>query len=510
MSITSTLYRPYVWSPVYNDIIFQVQSNLTTQVDFKYVFDVILQPAYTGGIGTTPTGGTNSARFEIRPQPDGSGLLNLSTYLRGYIDNTIGWIEQAHTATGSGTLDVTHAAPFCGEVYVRVGEVYRPSGAGTALVMYNGMGGVGNPAYHIYAQADGTLVTLSGTSSGSGFPVRYYNGCKTPEDYYEFVNNPTLTDYPYSLQVGTPSSRFGMFRSEIPGTAGTSIDSRTIYQLRGDKCSLTFWNRIDRWDNINGQNYVWGARYRFYNSSNTLLHTETINMTFSTFNNLGPFSVCNSIAGLTWSGYNIGQISCGSGDRLVGSILPSHPTTSYYTLRLYAPDNPAVCVFSQGVSEMITFRFETQEGLDYPRWRFSWLNSLGGRDWFNFVKQNKETFTQTRQTYNRDPYYYSGGTFGPLSIRPSTYGDVVFSQVNLHKFQATTGWITEEQSIFLKGLFNSPHILGYPPSDISNPDIPRLIVIETTTYEVMNYKRAKMFNYTIDFRYSQPEYTQTS
>ena len=239
MSITSTIYRPYVWSPVYNDIIFQCQSNQSGAIDMKYVFDVILQPAYIGGLGATPSGGTNSARFEARPLPDGSGLINLSSFLRGYIDNSIGWIEQAHTSTGSTTLDATHGAPFVGEVYVRVGEVYR-SATGSSLTMYNGMGGVGNPDYHIYAQADGKLATLTGTAAGSGLPVRYYNGYKNPEDFYKFIDNPTLTDYPYSLQVGTPSSRFGLFRSRLPGTAGNNIGNRTIYQLPGDKCSLTF------------------------------------------------------------------------------------------------------------------------------------------------------------------------------------------------------------------------------------------------------------------------------
>lgn len=513
MSITTTLYRPYVWSPVYNDIVFQVQSNQTSQIDFKYVFDVILQPAYISGLGATPSGGTNSARFEARPLPDGSGLLNISSFLRGYIDNAVGWIEQAHTSTGSTTLDATHGAPFVGEVYVRVGEVYR-SATGSALTMYNGFGNtassVGNPAYHIYAQADGKLATISGTAAGSGLPVRYYNGYKNPEDFYKFIDNPTLTDYPYSLQVGTPSTRFGLFRTRLPGTPGDNIGGRTIYQLPGDKCSLTWWNRLDRWNIPDGQHYVWGARYRYYDAANNLVATDTINMTFSTFNNLGPFTTCASIAGLTWSGYNIGQISCGAGDRIVSNRLAITPGITYYTLRLYAPDNPTICLFTQQVSEMITFRFEAQEGLDYPRWRFSWLNDLGGRDWFNFVKQNKEMYNQSRQTYYRDPFYYSGDKFGALSARPSTFGEVVFNMNIQQKFQATTGWITEEQSVFLKGLFNSPHILAYPPSDVDDPDIPRLVVIETTSYEVMNYKRAKMFNYTIDFRFSQPLYTQTS
>jgi len=507
--ITQSLYKPYVWSPVYNDIIFQVLSDRPNNIDFKYVFDVILQPAYISGIGATPSGGTNSARFEVRPLPDGSGLLNLNKFLQGYIDNNIGWIETAHSSTGSSTLDATHAAPFTGEVYVRVGEVYRQT-SGSNLVMYDGIGNAtanqGNPAYHQYAQADGKLATISGTGPGGGLPVRYYNGYKNPENYYKFISNPTLTDYPYSLQVGTPSSREGLFRTYIPGPTG----SRTIYQLPGDKCSLTFWNRLDRWNIPDGQHYIWGARFRSFNSAGSLLATDTINMTFSQFNNLGPFNDCASIASLTWSGYNIGQLACGAGDRIMANRLATTPNISYYTVQLFAPDNPLICLFANPVSELITFRFETQEGLDYGRWRFSWLNDLGGRDWFNFVKQNKEIYQQTRQTYYRDPFYYSGDAFGSLSVRPSTYGEVVYNQTITQKFQATTNWITEEYSIYLKGLFNSPHILVYPPDDVADPNIPRLAVIESSSYEVMDYRKAKMFNYTIDFRFSQPLYTQTS
>jgi len=94
-------------------------------------------------------------------------------------------------------------------------------------------------------------------------------------------------------------------------------------------------------------------------------------------------------------------------------------------------------------------------------------------------------------------------------VQPDGYGDTTYNMNIDQKFQASTDWVDEAYSVYLKGLFNSPHILAYPPREVGNPYIPRLVVIETTSYEVMDFNRGKVFNYTIDFRFSQnlhPQY----
>lgn len=486
MAITSTIYRPYKWSPVYNDIIFQVQSDKTNQYDFKYVFDVI-----------TETG--NIARYESRPLPDGTGLINVSNVLKGFIDNTTGWIEQIHTITGSSIMEAIRSEGKVGYVVVRVGEVYRTSQF-APIVLYNGFGTQsGNPSYSVFAQIDGQVVR-SGNQN-----INFYNGYKTPDKFYQFIGAPNTQDYKYVMNY-TASSPKGWFLSEVPGT----FNNRNIFLQRGDKCSLTFWNDMRQKYEINDPQQVWGWRFQFFNSAGSLLNTTNVNNVYSSVNTLGLIGTfSDAYSSAFTSSYAIGQIACGPADPKVREVLAAQPTTAYYTLQLYAPLEPiTIPNMSNAVSERITFRFEEVDGLNYSRWRFSWLNSLGGRDWFNFVKKNTEVYNQARQVFYKQPRYMSGGSFGATLIEPSEFGDTTYNMTIDQKFQATTDWITEDYSVYLKGLFNSPHILAYPPPEVGNPDIPRLVVIDTTSYEVMDYNRAKVFNYTIDFHFSQPINTQ--
>jgi hypothetical protein len=486
MAITSTIYRPYKWSPVYNDIIFQVQSDKTNQYDFKYVFDVIVD-------------GGNIARYESRPLPDGTGLINVSNVLKGYIDNTTGWIEQIHTITGSSIMEAIRSDGKVGYLSVRAGEVYRATQF-SPIVLYNGFGTQsGNPSYSLFAQLDGQVIR-SGNNN-----INFYNGYKTPDKFYQFIGDPNTQDYKYVMNF-TASSPKGLFLSEVPGT----FNNRNIFLQRGDKCSLTFWNDMRQKYDVNDPQQVWGWRFQFFNSANSLLNTTNVNNVYSSVNTLGLIGTFSDGYSSTFtSSYAIGQIACGPADPKVREVLAAQPTTAYYTLQLNAPLEPITLpnVFNP-VSEKITFTLETPGGLDYSRWRFSWLNSLGGRDWFNFVKKNTEVYNQTRQVFYKQPRYMSGGSFGSNLIEPSEYGDTTYNMTIDQKFQATTDWITEEYSVYLKGLFNSPHILAYPPTEVGNPDIPRLVVIDTTSYEVMDYNRAKVFNYTIDFHFSQPINTQ--
>lgn len=486
MAITSTIYRPYKWSPVYNDIIFQVQSDKTNQYDFKYVFDVI-----------TETG--NIARYESRPLPDGTGLINVSNVLKGFIDNTTGWIEQIHTITGSSIMEAIRSEGKVGYVVVRVGEVYRTSQF-APIVLYNGFGTQsGNPSYSVFAQLDGQVIR-SGNQN-----INFYNGYKTPDKFYQFIGAPNTQDYKYVMNF-TASSPKGWFLSEVPGT----FNNRNIFLQRGDKCSLTFWNDMRQKYEVNDPQQVWGWRFQFFNSAGSLLNTTNVNNVYSSVNTLGLIGTfSNGYLSAFTSSYAIGQIACGPADPKVREVLASNPTTAYYTLQLNSPIEPITLPNAfNAVSEKITFRFEEVDGLNYSRWRFSWLNSLGGRDWFNFVKKNTEVYNQARQVFYKQPRYMSGGSFEAALVEPSEFGDTTYNMTIDQKFQATTDWITEDYSVYLKGLFNSPHILAYPPPEVGNPDIPRLVVIDTTSYEVMDYNRAKVFNYTIDFHFSQPINTQ--
>lgn len=477
MSIVSVQHRPYVWNPSYGDLVWQCLSDKTAQLDFKYVFDVYVNGAYVN-------------RIKQRPNPSGYGIINLGQFLSAYLDPSRGILEDPsnNTLWGQG--------PFIGgEVYLLTGEEYRGA-TGAALVMYNGIGPTaGSPSYPLRARGDGVVLATGNT----GTNVRFHAGYKTAYQTWEFESNPTATDYPYSMKPATGHT--GLYRSHaVTGTNG--LRSNTV--TPADRHTMTFWNRTDgtgtRW-------YVYGARFDFY-YGNTGVPYGVEEVYNTTTNGGGPWLSCSVNVGTTGAyNFNIGQLACGPKDveTFIGSLAPG---TDRYTVQLFAAPATGIsgpnCDFGLPLSEKMEFVIKDCDASKFGRWRFSWLNDLGGRDWFNFIMRNTETYSGKTETYYREPRYWTSGTYGADTIAPATFGDMTSNKTIETKYSAMTDWVTEAESEFLKGLFNSAHVLGYSPDDSG----PFLVTITSQSYEVMTYARQKMFNYTIEFTVSQPVTTQ--
>lgn len=476
MSIVSVQHRPYVWNPSYTDLVWQCLSDKTAQLDFKYVFDVYINGVYTN-------------RIKQRPNPSGYGLINLGQFVAGYLDPSRGILETPENATRQWGV----GGYIGGEVFVLTGEEYRGA-TGGALTIYNGIGNTaGAPAFRLAARNDGIVIATGNT----GTNVRFHAGYKNAYDTYLFEQNPTNTDYPYSLKPATGHT--GLYRSHaVTGT--NNLRSNTV--TSDDRHTLTFWNRTD---GTGTQFYVYAAQFSYYGGGTALGNDDVYN---TVTNGGGPWSVCSTNFGTTASyQYNIGQIACGPADidSFIGGLTAG---VDRYTVQLFAA--PAIgitglgCELGQPLSEPMEFVIDDCNSSGFGRWRFSWLNDLGGRDWFNFVLRNTETYANKVETYFREPRYNSTGVYDAITVAPSTFGDSTANKTIETNYTATTDWVTEEQSEFLKYLFNSPHVLGYDPDNRG----PFLITIKSSSYEVQTYARQKMFNYEIQFSAGQPITTQ--
>ena len=476
MSIVSVQHRPYVWNPSYTDLVWQCLSDKTAQLDFKYVFDVYINGAFVN-------------RIKQRPNPAGYGLINLGQFVAGYLDPSVGLLEDPANNTIWGT-----GSTIGGEVFLLTGEEYRGA-TGGALTIYNGVGNTaGAPAFRLAARNDGIVIATGNT----GTAVRFHAGYKDAYDTFLFEQNPTNTDYPYVLKPATGHT--GLYRSySVTGT--NDLRSNTVTST--DRHTLTFWNRLD---GTGTAFYVYAAQFEFWATGATAPYgTDEVYNTVSAGG--GPWTVCSTNFGTTaGTQYNVGQIACGPQDviNFIGALAPN---TERYTVQLFrAPASgvTASCDLGPALSEKMEFVIDDCNPSDFGRWRFSWLNDLGGRDWFNFDRRNTETYNSKVETYYKEPKYNSAGIYGARTLSPATYGDSTANKTIETTYSAMTDWVTQEQSEYLKGLFNSPHVLGWDPDNRG----PFLVAIKSTSYEVQTYARQKMFNYQIDFTAGQPTTTQ--
>jgi len=172
-------------------------------------------------------------------------------------------------------------------------------------------------------------------------------------------------------------------------------------------------------------------------------------------------------------------------------------------LHPYDPANPCE-VGPTAMSESICLTIDDTNCWGFEPIRFTWLNNLGGRDWYTFIKRNTFTQNAERQTFFQLQKYWSAASYSVQDNQPSRWGTTVFN-VNLeNNWTASTDWITEEQSTWLRGLFASPHVVVYLPGRSQ----PTQVIITDASYSVQTYAREKLFQYFVSFVESQPDIVQ--
>lgn len=156
-------------------------------------------------------------------------------------------------------------------------------------------------------------------------------------------------------------------------------------------------------------------------------------------------------------------------------------------------------------SEVICLSIDDTNCWGFEPIRFTWLNPLGGRDWYTFIKRNTYTQSAERQTLYRVPGYWSAATYSVQDNSPARYGNTVFMTNITNNWTASTDWITEEQSVWLRTMFASPSVFVYLPGRSQ----PCAVVIQDAEYSVQSYAREKLFQYFVSFTEAIPDNTQS-
>jgi hypothetical protein len=156
------------------------------------------------------------------------------------------------------------------------------------------------------------------------------------------------------------------------------------------------------------------------------------------------------------------------------------------------------------ISETICLEINDDNCWGFQPIRFTWMNNLGGRDWFTFMKRNTQVQNASRTTMFRVPGYWSASSFSVQQVNPSRWGTTVFNVDLTNTWTASTDWITEEESEWLRSMFASPSVFAYLPGRTE----PTAITITDANYSVESYARQKLFQYFVSFVEAQPDVVQ--
>jgi hypothetical protein len=184
---------------------------------------------------------------------------------------------------------------------------------------------------------------------------------------------------------------------------------------------------------------------------------------------------------------------------------------SYYTVQLFNQLNiTGSCGYTGSptipVSESLTISLvEDCYSYLYPRARVVWLNSLGGRDYWNFTMKAEETVDASQQTFYQTEIDWSSTT--PVVLSDDTTqnwlrgGVKQYNKAVNKKWTITSDFLTQEQVEFLKGIVMSPQTWVY----IGQEDFPYTCTVTEQSYTVKTIKQIKLFtaNFNLEFSTQQ-------
>lgn len=138
------------------------------------------------------------------------------------------------------------------------------------------------------------------------------------------------------------------------------------------------------------------------------------------------------------------------------------------------------------ISEYRYYKIDQDCNTD-ENFRFVWLNSLGGWDYFNFKLGGKKTINVERQTFKK--ILGRNYTIGDR-------GDTTYAQKGEETWSVQSNWITEAESEWLTSMIESREVYHMKDGEIYP------IQILDTSYQVKSAIRDQIFNVTIQFKYA--------
>ena len=461
--ITAVNFKPHYWSPAYNPIVYSCTSDLASSTDMVYIFEVFVNGATAA-----------NATIRQRPNPSGVGMLDISAILQPYLDLTLYSVENDYYPYMFG-----NSADILATVEILVGEQYENNTG--AIVTEDGYGNVGQPAFPLVNEenAGSTVLVI-----------------------------PAALPYQTAISNMASTTNYVFWSDYIMDTNGKflSQDATTRYVYDYDYSTLSFLN----WNNAGSSfNYaVQLIQYKQYDAAGTLLRTDNLQNT--TLIGGGPQSLPN----YTSQSFNRSttQLSVKTGPKNLKTQGIWDNLTASYTVQAFVKSS-ATASTSPGTaaSELITYEVQPDCNFLYPRVRLSWLNELGGRDYWNFTMFYQKVTNSPGSEYFQTPLNWSGtrpvavnGVDSNLAPNYMRGGSKSFNKTVTETMEVQTDWLTQDQVDFLGYISQSPDVLAY----IGDTATPLTVKVLTIDYAYRLVKQVKLIQATYNLQYTKVQQKQ--
>ncbi|MCH9717688.1 MAG: hypothetical protein K0U52_11485 [Gammaproteobacteria bacterium] len=418
---------------------------------------------------------------DIRQTPNrvGRAIFDLQNIIQSYVGPQVNTIDSLHYS--QGFVPQTSRMALAGPTLIEYQIAYAEESGGV----------VGNITTYptIFTAIAGSKQYYEVPFNQDPYQVTAGNDDQNPPcTVIESYASP-LSDNSYTIPDDLPGKTIGYYSS--PG----GIDVHNVYV--DDQCTKTFYQVVNRNGAVPPDPEVRGIEAFYilqFSATDNLIQTNVIVNIQA--NGGGPNLTLGQ--GTLISG-QFQTITVASGP--ANLMVPLNAATkSYYIVpAVYGcPEDPQsqIDVMTEAAWRAQKYIINEPECLDYPHVQFAWQNSLGYRDQFTFTKKLvHNTKTQNNNFLKGVADYNSTSYTADIEDR----GFTTFSQKINNDFSVTSGYMNDEEAKLLKHLYQSAEVkVRFSTGEYANQWVP--VTILSTSYTEKNYKKDKLFQYTVKFR----------
>ena len=191
--------------------------------------------------------------------------------------------------------------------------------------------------------------------------------------------------------------------------------------------------------------------------------------------------------------YDVISVQCGHDMYTGDTSNATHWFVGTFTLNDTGCLDASLPYWSQPLHHVYRFNVDEGECNDFDIVEFSWLNSFGVRDYFDFRKRKDYNISITRNTYEQ-----LDGTWSSSDYEVNTYdrGEKTFSQSLQERYTCNTGYLSDNEAEFLKNLYLSPDVKVRFEGESEYYSV----TLEDSQWTERTFRKDKLFQNTVTFR----------
>ena len=429
-----------------NNLVYAVTSNSSSAPQYQFVADL----TYSGS-------NTVLQRIKQQPNPNNAGVFDFGSIINNYLESDNNWTTAIFSTSSQASK----------RFQVKFGEQYGTSPS-SSITLYTGVGAVsGSPAV-------------------------------TASDYFYVING--LVDPNNKVDWNWPSGSY--FTSSIAPTGGGAGFSRQ-YALSnaplsqsiqdGEYATISLINGNFTTSSTTAQD-IYYYEVNVYNSAGT--NIQNISEFNIKSNGGGPRTSANDEWGDAgvYNGQTQGTqlLTVGVGPaNLVAAGNTLNSTWAYYDVVLRPQESAGTEDNTAFYAKIRYIKQGAQCGYDGVR--FAWKNEFGVWDYYTFTLQNDKAYSIERANYEQTFVPFNSDY--PVPYSKERRGAINYYNKPMQMQTATSNWLTQNESDWLKELFFSANVF----QQIDGEFYP-VVISSVDLTEKTNPRTQKTFQYTIQFQ----------